>query len=71
MTNYTATKIGVASRTDEPAWAHECMHLMQVTGKGHSIKDVMHHIEIDPTYNKQEHFRRLHAATGIAFKYDV
>ena len=59
--------VAVASKTDEPSWAQECMRKFEVgpVGSGVFIKDVMHHEEIDKR-NKQTHLTAIAEATGVA-----
>ena len=60
------TVVGVASCTDEPSWADECLRLFDVGG-GHSIKDC---IEIEEIYkaNKRRHLQSISEKTGIALE---
>lgn len=56
----------VASCTDEPAWAQECMRKFSIGG-GHCIKDVMMVEEIRFN-NKQVHLKNIAAKTGVALE---
>jgi len=59
----------VASRTDEPTWARECMSKFEVgpAGSGVFINDVVQVEEINKG-NKRSHFRQLAETTGIALE---
>lgn len=59
--------VAVASRTDEPMWARECMQKFEVGPVGSNVflKDCIDIEEIDKG-NKQSHFKRLAKKTGIA-----
>ena len=63
------TVVAVASCTDEPDWAAECMRLFEVgpKGSGISIADTMQVLEITKG-NKQGHLRRISENTGIALE---
>ena len=60
------TVVGVASCTDEPEWAQECMQKFDI-GSGYCIKDVMQIEEIHKG-NKQGHLRNIAEQTGLAFE---
>ena len=59
--------VAVASKTDEPEWAQECMRKFEVgpVGSDVFIKDVMHLEQINKR-NKQNHLNSISEATGIA-----
>eukprot|EP00123_Amoebidium_parasiticum_P006444 comp17394_c0_seq1/m.16721 comp17394_c0_seq1/g.16721 ORF comp17394_c0_seq1/g.16721 comp17394_c0_seq1/m.16721 type:complete len:192 (-) comp17394_c0_seq1:100-675(-) len=59
------TRVAVASSTDEPEWARECLALIEV-GDGIKMKDTIHFVEISKS-NKKQHFQRLHEKTGVAY----
>lgn len=56
-------KLALASRTEEPAWAEEVVHLFKVDGDS-VIVDFTHAREIYPT-SKEKHFRELSAKLGV------
>lgn len=57
----------VASRTDEPEWAHFCMKNL-VAGDGTTLSECFGEL-VEISYdNKKVHFRRLHKRTGIPFE---
>uniref|UniRef100_A0A7S4HGM3 Magnesium-dependent phosphatase-1 n=1 Tax=Prymnesium polylepis TaxID=72548 RepID=A0A7S4HGM3_9EUKA len=58
--------VAVASKTDEPEWARECMQKFEVgpTGSGIVIEDCIDVEDIDGG-NKQGHFKRIAERTGI------
>ena len=57
--------VGVASCTDEPNWAQECMTKFMVDGGEYSIKDVVQVEEIHKG-NKRSHLKSIAERTGIA-----
>ena len=59
--------VGVASCTDEPGWAQECMQKFRVGGGAMSIKEV---VQIEEIYKgvKTRHLRALAEKTGIALE---
>ncbi|KAA8495313.1 Magnesium-dependent phosphatase 1 [Porphyridium purpureum] len=59
------TQVAVASRTDEPTWAEECMQKIMIAD-GMNMKST---IDIEEIYkgNKVHHFRALHEKTGIPY----
>ena len=61
--------VAVASCTDEPEWARECMRKFEVgpAGSGVCIADCMDVQEITKG-NKQGHLRRISETTGIALE---
>merc|ERR1711957_599658 len=63
------TKVGVASRCDEPAWGRECLQMFMVKD-GVSMWDIADGGNLCEIYkgSKQSHFRMLQKKTGIAFK---
>ena len=63
---WKGTVVAVASCTDEPDWAQECMRKFRVDG-GLSIKDVVTVEEIHKG-NKQGHLRNIAESTGIALE---
>ena len=63
---WQGTLCAVASCTDEPSWAQECMHKF-VVGDGLSIKECIDREEIYKA-NKQRHLRTIAEATGIALE---
>ncbi len=62
---WTGVEIAVASRTDYPEWADECMHLLEVS-PGVSMHKAIAHKEIYPG-SKIAHFKSLQEKTGIDF----
>lgn len=56
----------VASRTDEPAWAQQCMDWLTIHD-GTTLTACFHHVEIHFS-DKKEHFERLHEKTGISYE---
>ena len=63
---WQSTVIAVASCTDEPSWADECMNKFEVA-PGLSIKEVIQREEIYKA-NKQKHLQSLSETTGIALR---
>lgn len=63
---WSDTTVCVASCTDEPAWAQECMSKFQI-GDGFCVKDVMQVEEIR-FGDKQTHLKNIAAHTGIALE---
>ena len=63
------TVIAVASCTDEPEWAQECMRKFEIgqAGSGVYVKDVMQLEEIHKG-NKRGHLKSIADATGIALE---
>ena len=61
---WEGTVIGVASRTDEPFWAQECMRKFRLSDGKTSIKDVMAVEEIRKA-NKRVHLRNIAETTGL------
>ena len=59
-------RAAVASRTDEPAWAHLCMDWLTISD-GSTLTACFQHVEIDIS-DKKNHFHRLHKETGISFE---
>jgi magnesium-dependent phosphatase 1 len=59
--------VGVASCTDEPAWAQECMEKFRLADGTTSIKDVMMIEEIRKA-NKRSHLKSISERTGIALE---
>mmetsp|Transcript_24030 Transcript_24030/g.35606 ORF Transcript_24030/g.35606 Transcript_24030/m.35606 type:complete len:196 (-) Transcript_24030:255-842(-) len=59
-------EVAVASRTDEPSWAHSCMDWLRLRN-GKSLKESIHYVEID-FGDKQLHFRNLKKQTGLSYK---
>lgn len=59
--------IGIASCTDEPSWAEECLQKFKLADGKTSIKDVMQIEEIRKN-NKRVHLRNIAEATGIALE---
>lgn len=58
--------VAVASCTDEPEWAQECLRKFDIGG-GLCMKDTMHIEEIHKG-NKQGHLQNIAAQTGIALE---
>ena len=58
--------VAIASRTDEPSWAQECLRKFEIGG-GYCMKDVMMVEEINKG-NKQAHLRSIAKQTGIALE---
>ena len=59
--------VAVASRSDEPDWARECLRKFVVCDKGTTMWDVAHpNVEIYKG-SKQGHFRELHRKTSVPF----
>ena len=56
----------VASRTDEPGWAHQCMGWL-TADDGKTLAACFDHIEIGFD-DKKWHFQRLKKATGIDYE---
>uniref|UniRef100_A0A7S3B824 FCP1 homology domain-containing protein n=1 Tax=Haptolina ericina TaxID=156174 RepID=A0A7S3B824_9EUKA len=65
-TEWEGVVVAVASCTDEPAWARECMRKFEVgpVGSGTCLDDCMH-IEEIAKGNKQGHLRRISDTTGV------
>lgn len=51
-------RLALASRTEEPVWAHEVIQIFQIDDEGRSLRDYAHGIEIYPT-SKDKHFQQL------------
>ena len=64
---WTDTVVGVASCTDEPSWAQECMSKFRLADPQLCIKDAME-IEEIRSANKKTHFRNIAERTGLAFE---
>ncbi|CAL1125852.1 unnamed protein product [Cladocopium goreaui] len=66
---FAGTRVGVASRCDEPAWGRECLQKFMVQ-EGVSMWDVAEDGQLVEIYksSKQQHFKRLSEKTGIAFE---
>jgi magnesium-dependent phosphatase 1 len=61
-------RAAVASRTDEPQWAHTCMQHLQLPN-GQTLKSMFQdRIVIDCFHSKTYHLERLHFQTGVPFK---
>lgn len=58
--------VAVASCTDEPSWAEDCLQMFEVGG-GYTIKDCIHVEEIYKA-NKRRHLTALSEKTGIALE---
>lgn len=60
--------VGVASRSDEPAWARECLRKF-IVSPGVTMMDVVtqERCEIYKG-SKRDHFEALHTKTGIAYQ---
>lgn len=56
----------VASRTDEPEWADNCLKWL-VAHDGSSLKSCFDHVEIGFS-DKTKHFENLHRRTGISYE---
>lgn len=56
----------VASRTDEPRWAHQCMDWLTVDD-GKTLTACFDHVEIGFD-DKKWHFKRLKKSTGIDYE---
>lgn len=56
----------VASRTDEPQWAHQCMDWL-TANDGKTLTECFDHVEIGFD-DKKWHFQRLKRATGIDYE---
>ena len=62
--------LGVASTTDEPEWARECMAkfaIEQESGKTTPLHTLFEHIEIYKA-NKRTHLARIKERAGVEFK---
>lgn len=59
-------KIGVASRTDYPDWAEECLDLLEIDN-GVKLNQIVHYKEIYPG-DKKTHFRALQKKSKLEFK---
>jgi len=60
---WESSTVAVASCTDEPSWADECMRKFEIGG-GFCIKDAIQVLEITKG-NKQGHLRRISESTGV------
>ena len=62
-------RVGVASRSDEPSWARECLRKFIVTEPGLSMMDVVTE-DLCEIYkgSKQRHLETLRRKTGIAYE---
>ncbi|CAM9337690.1 unnamed protein product [Laminaria digitata] len=63
---FSDTQIAVASSTTQRQWALDCLRLFEIS-PGVTAGDVIKYREIYPD-NKGKHFKRLHKASGIAYK---
>jgi len=62
-------QVAVASKTDEPIWAQQCMDWLTVSMKDQTTKtlsQLIQHVEIKEC-DKQWHFRKLQSTTKIAY----
>ena len=59
-------KVAVASCTDEPGYARNCMNWL-IVDDGSTLASCFDHIEIRPG-DKKRHFESLHRITGIPFE---
>lgn len=61
-------RAAVASKTDEPQWAHTCLkHL--IIEDGSTLESCFGNGMVEISYgNKSEHFQRLHKKTGIPYE---
>lgn len=59
-------KVAVASCTDEPGYARNCMNWL-IVDDGSTLASCFDHIEIRPG-DKRRHFESLHRITGIPFE---
>eukprot|EP01062_Namystynia_karyoxenos_P045704 TRINITY_DN34015_c0_g1_i1.p1 TRINITY_DN34015_c0_g1~~TRINITY_DN34015_c0_g1_i1.p1 ORF type:complete len:206 (+),score=66.32 TRINITY_DN34015_c0_g1_i1:80-619(+) len=59
---FRGTEVGVASCTDEPSWARECIQKFQVA-EGLSLGDIVRYTEIHKG-NKREHLARIAKSAG-------
>lgn len=63
------TQVGVASSTDEPDWAEECMQkIVVVPGKEPLMMKECIQWEAIRKGNKRDHFKSLQRQTGVAFE---
>jgi magnesium-dependent phosphatase 1 len=69
MRSGQALLVGVASRSDEPSWARECLRKFVVDGSGTCMMDVVteERCEIYKG-SKRDHFRALQRKTGVSFE---
>lgn len=59
---------GVASKTDEPAWARFCMNEL-IVEDGSTLSECFGSNLVEISFeNKQQHLRRLQKSTGIPFE---
>lgn len=58
--------IAVASKTDEPSWADECLRKIEVV-PGKTMKEIITYEEIYQT-NKKKHLQNLKKKTGFSFE---
>lgn len=59
-------EVAVASRTDEPEWAHTCMEWLQIKNEM-TLKEIIDHVEIEET-DKKHHFRNLKKKTNLDYE---
>ena len=64
---WAGVTVAVASCTDEPSWADECMNKFRLADGATSIMDVMEILEIRKA-NKRVHLRNIAEQTGIALE---
>lgn len=60
-------RVAFASRTEEPAWAHEVINIFQVDDEGRCLDEYAHACEIYPT-SKDKHFKALARKLNVGFE---
>lgn len=66
QTKWAKSRVGYASRTEYPKWAHECLKRIEVGDNIHMDEVLKPLREIYPG-KKTSHFEQFHKDTGIAF----
>lgn len=61
-------KVGVASSTDEPAYARTCLDALRVDPeRGETIGDIVEYRQVYPGAKGRSHFPALRAETGVPY----
>mmetsp|Transcript_9671 Transcript_9671/g.28925 ORF Transcript_9671/g.28925 Transcript_9671/m.28925 type:complete len:235 (-) Transcript_9671:2-706(-) len=63
---WAGVRVGISSRTDEPAWARELLEKFRIDdgGDGFALKDLFDVVEISKE-SKTAHFRRIAESQGV------
>lgn len=63
--------LGIASTTDEPQWAMQCLRMMRGHDADAALYDYFHHehaVEVYKASSKQAHFKAIAKKTGFDFR---